>query len=242
MKIETAPREFGEADVAVPREPLAPGQYVMIAVTDSGIGMDAATMEHIFEPFFTTKDVGKGTGLGLSQVYGFVRQSAGHVRVDSVPGRGTAVRIYLPRYPYDDKPAGVARPKRDAAHVIGNERILVVEDNDALRAYATEALRELGYHILEAHNGAAAVAILEAAPALDLLLTDIVMPGGMNGRQLADAARSRRPGLKVLFMTGYSGNAIGDRLEPGMQIIGKPFTIDGLVATVREMLESGDAD
>jgi CheY-like chemotaxis protein len=152
------------------------------------------------------------------------------------------VRIYLPRYPYDDKPAGVARPKRDAAHVIGNERILVVEDNDALRAYATEALRELGYHILEAHNGAAAVAILEAAPALDLLLTDIVMPGGMNGRQLADAARSRRPGLKVLFMTGYSGNAIGDRLEPGMQIIGKPFTIDGLVATVREMLESGDAD
>jgi signal transduction histidine kinase len=242
ITISTKNIEFGATDVTALAEPVEPGQYVMIAIADSGTGMAPATMEHIFEPFFTTKDVGKGTGLGLSQVYGFVRQSSGHVRVESEVGHGTTVTIYLPRHIGRDKPAGVARGQRAAGHAAATECILVVEDDDALRAYVTEALRDFGYRILEARNGAAALLVLEGRPDIDLLLTDIVMPGGMNGRELADAARTGGPGLKVLFMTGYSGDAIEDhrRLDPDMRLIGKPFSIDGLARKVRGVLDEVD--
>lgn len=239
LTIETENCDLDESYVATLTEPIRPGQYVMIAVADTGIGMDTATMERVFEPFFTTKDVGKGTGLGLSQVYGFVRQSSGHVRIYSEPGQGTTVKVYLPRYVGIEKPAVAIREGPDARRELGSERILVVEDDDALRAYTTEALRELGYDVLEAPNGAAALLALEQTPGVDLLFTDIVMPGGMNGRQLADAARSRRPELKVLFMTGYSRNALGDQggLEPGLQMIGKPFSMDALAAKVRGIFD-----
>ena len=180
--------------------------------------MDPSTLERAFEPFFTTKEVGKGTGLGLSQVYGFVRQSAGHVKIYSEIGEGTTVKIYLPRYP---RGRGRRRDLRARSHrrecAIGAETILVVEDDDALRAYTIETLRELGYRVIEAPNALAALDTLDRVPGIDLMFTDVVMPGGMNGRQLADEAVRRRPGLKVLFTTGYTRNAIvhHGRLDPG---------------------------
>jgi CheY-like chemotaxis protein len=183
--------------------------------------------------------VGKGTGLGLSQVYGFVRQSSGHIKIYSEPGEGTTVKIYLPRdvegkvHDDDTDQAG------DAARAIGAESILVVEDDPPLRAYTVEILTELGYRVLEAPNGPAALALLDKNRDIDLLFTDIVMPGGMNGRQLADAAIRRQPGLKVLFTTGYTRNAIvhHGRLDPGVELIGKPFSFDELGAKVRTLLD-----
>ena len=216
------------------------GQYVMIAVADTGLGMSQATIERAFEPFFTTKGVGKGTGLGLSQVYGFVRQSAGHIRIYSEPGEGTTLKIYLPRYLGEQKIEEAVERKRDQNHAIGTECILVVEDDNALRAYTVEILSELGYHVLTARNGPEALQMLPGTERIDLLLTDIVMPGGINGRQLADQAVVRVPGLKVLFMTGYTRNAIvhHGRLDPGVHMIGKPFSIDALALKVRELLDS----
>ncbi len=242
LTIETANLEFTVREAATLPEPIAPGQYVMIAVADSGTGMDPATIEHIFEPFFTTKDVGKGTGLGLSQVYGFVRQSAGHVRVESTIGIGTTVRIYLPRHDGAGG-SGVKREDQDSRPEGGNERILVVEDDDSLRAYTTDALREMGYRVLEAGSGVDALPLLDQQPGIDLLLTDIVMPGGLNGRQLADVARTRFPGLQVLFMTGYGSNAfsgpggVSSGLDNGLRVIGKPFLIEALCRQVRDILD-----
>jgi CheY-like chemotaxis protein len=212
---------------------------VLIAVADTGSGMAPSAVERAFEPFFTTKEVGKGTGLGLSQVYGFVRQSAGHVRIYSEIGQGTTVKIYLPRYigqadeiENNDAPGVVTG-------AIGAECILVVEDDPALRAYTRESLNELGYRVLEAANGAAALETLDREDGIDLLFTDVVMPGGMNGRQLADQAVLRRPGLKVLFTTGYTRNAIvhHGRLDPGVQMIGKPFSFEELGARIRTILD-----
>jgi CheY-like chemotaxis protein len=212
----------------------------MIAVADTGVGMEQATVEKAFEPFFTTKEVGKGTGLGLSQVYGFVRQSNGHVKVYSEVGEGTTVKIYLPRYTGDDEQADDVKPSRGAQGAIGVESILVVEDDEALRAYTTEILNELGYRVLEAPSGAGALAVLDRESDIDLLFTDIVMPGGLNGRQLADEALRRRPGLKVLFTTGYTRNAIvhHGRLDPGVQLISKPFSFAELGAKIRTLLEA----
>jgi signal transduction histidine kinase len=242
LTIETQNCFLDDGYVATLAEPVKPGQYVMIAVADSGTGMDAGTIERAFEPFFTTKDVGKGTGLGLSQVYGFVRQSDGHVRIYSEPGEGTSVKIYLPRYFGTAGKAARVLPKRDLARAIGTECILVVEDDQALRAYTVEILSELGYHVFEAQHGLDALPMLEAHPPVDLLFTDIVMPGGMNGRQLADEALLRRPGLKVLFATGYTRNAIvhEGRLDPGVQMIGKPFSMEALASKVRAMLDGND--
>ncbi|MGE0225619.1 MAG: ATP-binding protein [Acetobacteraceae bacterium] len=239
LTIETQNSYLDDAYVRALAEPVQPGQYVMIAVADSGEGMDAATMERAFEPFFTTRGVGRGSGLGLSQVYGFVRQSAGHVRLYSEPGNGTTVKLYLPRYIGPELMADT-QAQRDSVRAIGDECILVVEDDDALRAYTTELLAELGYRVLEAANGPEALHILEGSEHIDLLFTDIVMPGGMNGRQLADAAVRRRPGLRVLFTTGYTRNAIvhHGRLDPGVKVIGKPFTRDALASMVRTMLDS----
>ena len=170
----------------------------------------AATRERAFDPFFTTKEVGKGTGLGLSQVYGFARQSAGHARLDSEVGRGSRVTIYLPRHAGDPE-AAPTRTTPGRVQVGGTETVLLVEDDGALRAYTSEILRELGYRVVEAATGGAALAALDEGAAVDLLLTDVVMPG-LNGPQLADEARRRRPRLKVLFMTGYTREAV---IHPG---------------------------
>jgi CheY-like chemotaxis protein len=228
-----------EAYVGVLAEPVKAGQYVMIGVSDTGMGMTPPVMEKAFEPFFTTKGIGKGTGLGLSQVYGFVRQSAGHVRIYSEVGEGTIVKIYLPRHVGADENAAEIERKSDAHGAIGAENILVVEDDDALRIYAVEILSDLGYSVSAASNGVAALDIIDRRHDIDLLFTDIVMPGGMNGRQLANEAVRRRPGLKVLFTTGYTRNAIvhHGRLDPGVEMIGKPFTFQELAARIRLLLD-----
>jgi PAS domain S-box-containing protein len=241
VTIETANCFLDEAYVDQLSEPVARGQYVLIAVADMGMGMDRATLDKAFEPFFTTKDVGKGTGLGLSQVYGFVRQSAGHVRIYSEIGEGTTVKIYLPRYIGDADATRADDGAGEAVGAIGTESILVVEDDNALRAYTTESLRELGYFVMEAASGAAALESLAKHP-VDLLFTDVVMPGGINGRQLADEAQRRWPGLKVLFTTGYTRNAIvhHGRLDSGIHLVGKPFSFQDLAARIRSRLDAAD--
>jgi len=239
VTIETANCYLDEAYVSALDEPMERGQYVMVSVADTGVGMDRATVEQAFDPFFTTKEIGKGTGLGLSQVYGFVRQSAGHVRIYSEVGEGTAVKIYLPRYVGEEVQSQDKKPSRNAPRAIGAESILVVEDDDTLRAYTLEILNELGYHVLEASSGAAALEIIDGTYDIDLLLTDVVMPGGINGRQLADEAVRRQPSLKVLFTTGYTRNAIvhHGRLDPGVQMIGKPFSAAELGTKIRTLLD-----
>jgi len=240
LTIETANCYLDEAYLRSVPEPAEPGQYVMIAVSDCGAGMDKATIEHAFEPFFTTKEAGRGTGLGLSQVYGFVRQSAGHVRIYSEPGEGTTVKIYLPRHSGAETQAEAAEHAYPDVRINGSETILIVEDDVALRAYAVESLAEHGYNVLAAATAADALEILDNGSAIDLLFTDIIMPGGMNGRQLADDALRRRPALKVLFTTGYTRNAIvhHGRLDPGVHMIGKPYSFNALGAKVRALLDS----
>jgi signal transduction histidine kinase/CheY-like chemotaxis protein len=211
------------------------GQYIQIAVTDTGRGMDKETLDRAFEPFFTTKEAGQGTGLGLSQVYGFVKQSNGHVKIYSEPGEGTTVKIYLPRLLRDS-----AEPKPPAREVPGGhagETILVVEDDPDVRAYVVEALRQLRYRVLEAKDGPTALAV--TGP-IDLLLTDVVLPK-MNGRQLSDAMKARQANLRVLFMTGYSRNAIvhQGRLDPGVELIQKPLSQATLALRVRAILDAG---
>ena len=238
VTIETANCYLDQAYVTPLSEPVEPGQYIMIAVADTGLGMDRTTQERAFDPFFTTKGVGKGTGLGLSQVYGFVRQTGGHVRIYSEMGEGTTLKIYLPRHTGDDDAAELAAPAQNNVRAIGIETILVVEDDAALRSYTTEIMAELGYRVLQAHDGPSALQVLEKNQ-VELLFTDVVMPGGMNGRQLADEAVRRHPGLKVLFTTGYTRNAIvhHGRLDPGVQMIGKPFSFNDLGVKVRTLLD-----
>ncbi len=241
LTIETANAGLDKAYTSSLSESVEPGEFVMIAVTDTGTGMDRATQERAFDPFFTTKEVGKGTGLGLSQVYGFARQSAGHVKIYSEIGEGTTVKIYLPRSVGEtQKP--FAAEANDASRWTGAETILVVEDDEALREYAKDILEELGYHVLSASDGAAALETVLKGERVDLLLTDVVMPGELNGRQLADAAVSRRPDLRVLYMTGYTRNAIvhHGRLDAGINMISKPFTFEELAAAVRERLDAPD--
>ena len=240
VTIETANCYLDDAYVSVLAEPVKAGQYVMIAVADTGTGMDRTTLERAFEPFFTTKDVGRGTGLGLSQVYGFVRQSAGHVRIYSEVGEGTTVKIYLPRQAGAEEthPDDFEREELTTG-AIGAESILVVEDDEALRVYAVESLNDLGYSVLAAANAASALEMIDRGHKVDLLFTDVVMPGGTNGRQLADEVMRRRPGIKVLFTTGYTRNAIvhHGRLDPGVDMINKPFTFQQLGERIRAMLD-----
>jgi PAS domain S-box-containing protein len=240
VTIETANCFLDEAYVAALPEPVDAGQYVMIAVTDNGSGMDQTTLERAFEPFFTTKEIGKGTGLGLSQVYGFVRQSSGHVRIYSERGQGTCVKLYLPRYSGSDEESRDQPSPRHSPRAIGEEIILVAEDDEALRSYTVQILAELGYHVVEAPDGVAALQIVQARKDIDLLFTDIVMPGGLNGRQLADQAQHLRPGLKVLFTTGYTRNAVihHGRLDRGVHLIAKPFSFEELAAKIRTLLDS----
>jgi two-component system, NtrC family, sensor kinase len=214
-----------------------PGQYVMISVTDTGSGMPQEVIDKAFDPFFTTKAAGAGTGLGLSQVYGFIRQSGGHVRIYSEVGEGTTVKIYLPRSFARDKPP-IAGKAADDIPEGKRESVLVVEDDSDVRAYVVETLSALNYSVREAANAEAALRILDDSGTVDLLLTDVVMPG-MNGRNLAEAAKLRRPGLKVLYMTGYSRNAIvhQGRLDAGVSLMQKPFSQNVLAMRVRTMLE-----
>jgi PAS domain S-box-containing protein len=227
---------------AAQEDDVAPGQYVLISMSDTGEGMDADTLSHAIEPFFTTKDVGRGTGLGLSMVYGFIKQSGGHIRVYSEVGHGTSVKIYLPRYHgpvvANDRDAPGEAPRQPPG---GNhETVLVCEDDEKVRAYAVEVLTELGYRVVEASNGAAALDALEqAAPPVDLLFTDVVLPGGMTGADVAREASVRRPDLKILFATGYARNAIfhHGRLDPGVELLTKPFTYAELAGKVRDVLD-----
>ncbi len=215
------------------------GQYVMLAVSDDGQGMDEETRRQAFEPFFTTKELGRGSGLGLSMVYGFVKQSGGHVRIYSEPGEGTTVRIYLPRA---HEPASREGPAAD--HVIerggAGRLVLVVEDDAAVRGVILEMLERLDYRTLAAEDARSALALVEATPDLAGVLSDVVLPGGVNGPELARRARQRRPGLPVLFMSGYTENAIihSGRLDPGVALIEKPFAREALAFALAQVLDA----
>jgi PAS domain S-box-containing protein len=215
-------------------------QYVLITVADNGAGMDRQTLAKAFDPFFTTKEADRGTGLGLSQVYGFVQQSGGQVQIESEPGVGTSVQIYLPRLPDDAEESGALDESAAADEQKGTETVLVVEDDDAIRGYCTDVLREFGYHVLEAPNAGAALEILDRQPDVRLLLTDIGLPGPMNGRQLSDEARQRRSELKVVLTTGYTGDTVihTGRLERGVSLMVKPFSFADLTRKVREALDA----
>jgi signal transduction histidine kinase/CheY-like chemotaxis protein len=216
------------------------GQYVLIAVADTGVGMAPEVIAKAFDPFFTTKGAGKGTGLGLSQVYGFVRQSGGHVRIYSEPGVGTSVKIYLPRL-YGEAAATEQAKRLTTVHRgLRSEIILVVEDEERVRALSVEALRELGYGVVEASDPSQALRMLDEGQQVTLLFTDVVMPE-MSGRQLADRARRKRPDLKVLYTTGYTRNAIvhNGMLDPGTNLLTKPFSIEELAGKIRKILDEG---
>ncbi|MEV4934952.1 hybrid sensor histidine kinase/response regulator [Sphingobium sp. LSP13-1-1.1] len=243
LTIEVANTHIDEAYAAQEAE-VSPGQYVLISVSDTGQGMDEDVLSHAIEPFFTTKEVGRGTGLGLSMVYGFIKQSGGHIRVYSERGHGTTVKIYLPRFygPLPDNDTGTV--SRATPVCGGGETVLVCEDDDKVRAYTVDVLKELGYRVMEADNGAAALQALEmASEPIDLLFTDVILPGGMTGADIAQQARAQQPGLRILFATGYARNAIihHGRLDPGVELLTKPFTYAELAAKVRDMLDRDDA-
>jgi len=214
------------------------GDYVALCVSDTGIGMAPEIMERAFDPFFTTKPIGQGTGLGLSMIYGFVRQSGGHVRMQSEPGRGTSVWLYLPRHmaaaPAAEAPAALPPAPRAEP----GETVLVVDDEATVRMLVVEVLQDLGYEAIEAPDGHAGLEILRSSARIDLLVSDVGLPGGMNGRQLADAGRALRPRLKVLFITGYAENAvIGDGgLPHAMSVLTKPFSLEALALRIRGMI------
>jgi CheY-like chemotaxis protein len=213
------------------------GEYVLITVTDTGCGVPAAIRGRLFEPFFTTKEKGKGTGLGLAMVYGFIKQSGGHISIYSETGHGTAVKMYLPRIV--DESGATAAATGTFQVVLGTETILLVEDNEQVRRLANSHLKALGYHVLQASNAVQALELLDQHDDIALLFTDVVMPGGISGRELADAALKRRPGLKVLFTSGYSEDAIvhHGRLDPGVNLLPKPYRRSELALQVRRVLD-----
>ena len=240
LTLETANIYLDESYAATQVE-VVPGQYVMVAVTDSGSGMTPDVVSKAFDPFFTTKDVGHGTGLGLSQVYGFAKQSGGHVKIYSEIGEGTTVKLYFPRVH-----AAISPDEVEGTQVVArgspNETILVVEDDPDVRSYSCDTLRDLGYNVLEAKDGRAGLNLLDAHPQIKVLFTDVGLPGGMNGRQLADEARRRKPHLRVLFTTGYARNAIvhDGRLDPGVELITKPYAQAALSSKLRDMLDASE--
>jgi nitrogen-specific signal transduction histidine kinase/ActR/RegA family two-component response regulator len=242
LSIETANTYLDDA-YAAEHDDVTAGQYVMIAVSDTGTGMDRQTLGRVFEPFFTTKEVGQGTGLGLSQVYGFIKQSNGHVNLYSEPGQGTVVKLYLPRLPADRPDAVVDRVEPRVEPGRG-ETILVVEDEPAVQEHSVTSLRELGYKVLAAGDGPSALKIAAREKRIDLLFTDIGLPGGMNGRQLAEAVLAARPAVKVVYTTGYARNAIvhGGVLDPGMEVLPKPFSHAALAAKIRAVLDDQPGD
>lgn len=238
ITIETA-NKWLDGHAAEERDVQA-GQYVLLSVTDTGTGMAPDVIEHAFDPFFTTKPIGQGTGLGLSMVYGFVRQSGGQVRIDSEVGRGTTLCLYLPRHYGKETEQPVFAAANTEPRAKTDQTVMVVDDEPSVRMLAVDALEELGFNVLEAADGATALKMLQSEPGVDLLITDVGLPGGMNGRQLADAARATRPALKVLFITGYAENAIisNGQLAPDMQVLTKPFVVETLANRVLAMIRS----
>jgi PAS domain S-box-containing protein len=238
LTIETANAYLDEAYAAMHSE-VTPGQYVGIFVTDTGIGMASDVVGQVFEPFFTTKEVGHGTGLGLSQVYGFVKQSGGHVKIYSEVGHGTTVRLYLPRH---REPEGIADERTETRELPRGraETVLVVEDDPDVRDYTSAMVGDLGYDVLTAEDGPSALRLLDAHSQVRLLFTDVGLPGGLNGRQLADEALRRRPTLKVLYTTGYARNAIvhQGRLDPQVEVVFKPFSYSDLASKIRHVLDA----
>jgi signal transduction histidine kinase/DNA-binding response OmpR family regulator len=236
LMIETFNRKL-DRDFTNAYENLLPGDYVVLSVTDTGSGMPENVISRAFDPFFTTKPIGQGTGLGLSMIYGFTKQSHGHVSIESQVGHGTTVQLFLPRF-HGNKQEDETDAQTQEVEARAGETILIVEDDPAVRALVSQVLGELGYAWLEAADAVGAVPILESGQRIDLMISDVGLPG-MNGRQLADIGRQMRPDLKVLFITGYAENA-GVRagfLDTGMQMITKPFAFDQLTAKVREMIE-----
>ena len=229
--------ELSGSDLAG-QDDLKAGGYVELYVSDTGVGMDKVTKARAFEPFFTTKPLGQGTGLGLSQLYGLVRQLGGAVRLDSTLGEGATVRLYLPRHQAVRQAPDTSRPALEPDSPNLGKAILLVEDEAAIRAMAAEQLRELGYRVVEAEDGMAALSVLRSGVRVDALVTDVGLPGGFNGRQIADAARERWPDLPVLFITGYAGTLFEGQLARGMGVIVKPFALDALAARVRAMLQT----
>jgi signal transduction histidine kinase len=216
---------------------MEPGQYVTVCVSDTGVGIDKAIQERVFDPFFTTKPIGEGTGLGLSMVYGFAKQSHGHVRIYSELGQGTMVCIYLPRH-FGEEEVEETHPAATFAQPSAGEAVLVVDDEPTIRMLIVDALGELGYSCAEAADGPAGLKILQSGARIDLLITDVGLPGGLNGRQVADAARALRPDLKVLFITGYAENAVLNHghIQHGMEVLTKPFAVADLAGRVDRML------
>jgi CheY-like chemotaxis protein len=235
ITIETANKWLD--DRAADEHHLPPGQYVAVSVSDTGTGIAASVIEKIFDPFFTTKPLGQGTGLGLSMIYGFVRQSGGQVRVYSEIGKGTTMCLYFPRF------IGELSPDERQPDLPGDggdgERVLVIDDEPAIRMVISEVLTEAGYRVIEAVDGASGLRIVQSGGRVDLLITDVGLPNGLNGRQVADAARSINPGLKILFITGFAENAaIGSgHFEAGMSIMTKPFSNTVLVNKVRQIID-----
>jgi CheY-like chemotaxis protein len=234
LTIETGDVVLDDNDTRVNSDVTA-GNYVMVAVIDSGRGIPAGILDNVFEPFFTTKDVGKGSGLGLSMVYGFVKQSNGHIRIESEEGRGTTVRIYLPQA------IGVAEPVEPAGMSSiegGRETILVVEDDHLVRTFVVGQIQSLGYSTLAAVNAAEALVVIDGPQEIDLLFTDMIMPGSMNGRQLADQALQRRASLKILFTSGYSNETIlhHGHLDAGGLLLAKPYRKSDLARMIRAAL------
>ncbi|HEY7576034.1 MAG TPA: ATP-binding protein, partial [Acetobacteraceae bacterium] len=217
---------------------MQPGQYVAICVSDTGTGMPPEVLSRAFDPFFTTKPAGRGTGLGLSMVYGFARQSGGQTRLYSEVGSGTTVRLYLPRHGTEPADEEIEADRQHAPCAARGETVLVVDDEPTVRMLVTEVLEDHGYSAIEAADSVSALKVLRSDVRIDLLITDVGLPGSMNGRQMADAAREARPGLRVLFITGYAENAaIGKSpLQPGMHVLSKPFSMDKLAASIRVLI------
>jgi PAS domain S-box-containing protein len=227
-----------DAEYATRNAEVEPGDYVMLAVTDTGTGMPPEIVEHAFEPFFTTKGIGKGTGLGLSMIYGFAKQSGGHLKIYSEVGHGTTVRLYLPRA--TNVQSAISAPPTRSEDQAGSETVLVVEDDEAVRELVVTQLQDLGYRVLEAPDGSRALTLLRGAGIIDLLFTDVVMPGGMTGQQLAEEGRQLRPEMKVLLTSGYTQNSIvhQGKLDKGVHLLSKPYRRDDLAHRIREVLDS----
>jgi CheY-like chemotaxis protein len=237
LTIETANASLEEIE-REGHDDIEPGDYMVISVHDTGTGMTRETLAKVFDPFFTTKPIGQGTGLGLSMIYGFVKQSRGHVRIESAVASGTTVKLYLPRHRGVPSQESLPAARKPAPHGSG-ETVLLVEDDSSVRLLITEVLRELGYASLSAADGHAALPVLASNARIDLMITDVGLPG-MNGRQLAEIAREHRPDLQILFVTGYAEHATERRefLAPGMEMVTKPFALEALGLKIREMIES----